>query len=74
MIGWLFKSKSTQHVKSNLMVFLRPTIINTSGLAQGITKKKFDGIWEFDVSDELGMSSEEALSNMFEGLPIIPEK
>ncbi len=70
VIGWLFKSRSTQHVKSNLMVFLRPTIINTSGLSQNVTKKKFDGIWEFSISDEIGISSEEAISNLFDGLPV----
>lgn len=74
VIGWLFKSRSTKQVKSNLMVFLRPTIINTSGLSQNVTKKKFDGIWEFNVSDEIGISSEEAMSNLFNGLPLKQDK
>lgn len=74
VIGWLFKSKSTKQVKSNLMVFLRPTIINTSGLSQNVTKKKFDGIWEFNISDEIGISSEEAMSNLFDGLSVNREK
>lgn len=74
VLGWLFKSRSTEHVKSNLMVFLRPTIVNTSGLSKNVTKKKFDGLWEFDISDQIGISSEEAMSDLFEGQPLKRDK
>lgn len=70
VIGWLFKSKSTQQVKSNLLIFLRPTIVNTSGLAKDVSKKKFEGIWEFNVSDRIGLGEGSEISDLFNGLPL----
>ena len=71
LIGWLFRSKSTSTVKSNLMVFLRPTIVSSSTGARELTQDKFNGIWEFTVSEKLGVDSIDAeINNLFKGLPI----
>ena len=74
LLGWLFKSHSTAQVKSNLMVFLRPTIVNNAGIAKDITRDKFNGIWEFSVSDKLGVEQvDEQMNSMFRGLPVKSE-
>ncbi|WP_156879112.1 type II secretion system secretin GspD [Oceanobacter kriegii] len=70
LIGWLFRSTSSQHTKSNLMVFLRPTIVNTGDVAKQVTDKKFKGIWEFSLSKEIGVDSlDTEMEKMFQGLP-----
>lgn len=70
LLGWLFKSKSVTQVKSNLMVFLRPTIVNNSGVSRDITTEKFNGIWEFTVSDKIGTSNDTTVTDLFKGLPV----
>ncbi len=70
LLGWLFKSKSVTQVKSNLMVFLRPTIVNNSGVSRDVTTEKFNGIWEFTVSDKIGTSNDNTVTDLFKGLPV----
>jgi len=71
ILGWLFKSKSTSHTKNNMMVFLRPTIVDNPGKAKDLTHDKFNGIWEFSVSDKLGAEDvSKRLNLLFEGLPL----
>lgn len=40
-VGQLFRNNSVENTKTNLMVFIKPTIINTFGDAQTITQKKY---------------------------------
>ncbi|KZY95473.1 MULTISPECIES: type II secretion system secretin GspD [Thalassolituus] len=71
LLGWLFRSKSVNQVKSNLMVFLRPTIVGDGGKAKDLTREKFNGIWEFTVSEELGIDEADMqLQRLFKGLPM----
>jgi general secretion pathway protein D len=71
LLGWLFRSTSTQHTKTNLMLFLRPTIVNTSEVSRDLTHDKYNGIWEFSVSDQLGSDHPETrVDAVFKGLPI----
>lgn len=75
LLGWLFKSKSVTQVKSNLMVFLRPTIVNNTGVARKLTEDKYNGIWEFSLSDRLGQEDVDAqLEKLFQGLPVNRDK
>lgn len=70
LLGWLFRSTSKEHIKSNLMVFLRPTIVNSAEVSKDLTHDKFNGIWEFSVSEQLGADSINAqLDKLFRGLP-----
>jgi general secretion pathway protein D len=46
LIGNLFKSKTTSRVKTNLLVFIRPTIISNSEQATALTNVKYSAIWE----------------------------
>ena len=68
-LGWLFRSKGTQHVKRNLMVFLRPTIVLEKQKAVELTNEKFEGIWEFDISGDLSEESVDVRMNrLFQGV------
>jgi general secretion pathway protein D len=51
-LGWFFRSSSTQHIKRNLMIFLRPTIVLEKEKATELTNEKFEGVWEFVLSSE----------------------
>lgn len=71
LLGWLFRSTNTQHTKTNLMLFLRPTIVNTAEVSQSLTHDKYNGIWEFNVSDQLGSDAlDSRVDAVFKGLPI----
>ncbi|MEN9464945.1 MAG: hypothetical protein RL217_1126 [Pseudomonadota bacterium] len=70
LLGWLFKSKSSQQNKSNLMVFLRPTIVNNSGMNIKLAKEKYDGIWEFTLSDKIAVPEDKKVDDLFKGLPV----
>ena len=71
LLGWLFKSKSTQHVKRNLMVFLRPTIVLDKQKATSLTQDKYNGIWEFDLSGDLEVDDVvRRMSRLFKGVQL----
>jgi len=48
-LGALFRSTSTEVRKSNLMIFLRPTILRDKADAQRVTQSKFDELWELNL-------------------------
>jgi general secretion pathway protein D len=73
LLGNLFKSKTSARVKTNLLVFIRPTIISSSEQATTLTNDKYSGIWEL-TSDAKKLSpnktseaSAEALQLIFQG-------
>jgi len=67
-LGWFFKSKSTQHIKRNLMIFLRPTIVLEKQKATELTNEKFEGVWEFVLSDEFANDAIDVRMNrLFKG-------
>jgi general secretion pathway protein D len=71
LLGWLFKSKSTQHVKRNLMVFLRPTIVLDKQKATALTQDKYDGIWEFELSGDLKVDDvDRRMGRLFKGVQL----
>lgn len=43
-IGQLFRSEAKERSKTNLMVFLRPVILNDAGTAQAVTANRYDYI------------------------------
>lgn len=45
-LGWLFRARSTERVKTNLMVFIRPTILRDSVQAGFQTSRKYNYIRE----------------------------
>lgn len=75
LLGWLFRSTSSEQVKSNLMVFLRPTIVNSADVSRGVTYEKYNGLWEFSLSDQLGVDDVDSqLDQLFRGLPVNREE
>jgi general secretion pathway protein D len=69
LLGALFRYKSVQKVKTNLMVFLRPTILRTRSDSLNLTRSKYDFIrGKQQLLNEAGVS---LLSN--ETQPILPE-
>ena len=48
-VGWLFRNESRSNTKTNLLIFLRPTVIRDAAGADSATQRKFDEIWEVDI-------------------------
>ncbi len=59
-LGWLFRSSSESHVKQNLIVFIKTTIILSRADSQEILRQKYDGIYEIDLSEEIGVEGIDA--------------
>lgn len=71
LLGWLFRSKTISHKKSNLMVFLRPSIVKDKASAEDMAHKKFNGIWDFTVSGELLPEDvPRKIDSLYNGVPI----
>lgn len=76
VLGWLFKAKNKKQQKSNLMVFLRPTVIASSQSGRALTQEKYNGIWEFTLSGNTGKNTDaddetnRDVSDLFQGLPV----
>jgi general secretion pathway protein D len=70
LIGNLFKSKTSSRVKTNLLVFIRPTIISSSEQATTLTNKKYSGIWEL-TTDQKKLNSEDANEESAEALQLL---
>lgn len=69
LLGWLFKSKRTEHIKRNLMIFLRPTIVLDKVKANSLTHDKFNGIWSFEMSDDFEVDDTGTkINNLFKGI------
>ena len=45
-LGWLFRARKSEHDKSNLMVFIRPTILHNEADARFKTSEKYSFIQE----------------------------
>lgn len=69
ILGYLFRSESTSVQKTNLMVFIRPTILRDDEHLRGATAIKYDYIREQQLEQR-------ALNRLFtdkEDLPLLPE-
>jgi general secretion pathway protein D len=63
ILGNLFKSRSRTKAKTNLLVFLRPTVIRSKENAGQVTQDKYNQIWEVEIQS----NSDEALDDLFSG-------
>jgi general secretion pathway protein D len=62
----LFRSTSETKVKQNLMVFIKSTIVLNKEDNADISRRKFEGIYEVDLSDKLGINGiDEHLNKLF---------
>jgi len=65
-VGWLFRSKSNENTRRNLLIFLRPTVINTVEGADRETERKYQDIWKVDILIP-GATQPGSPSDMFDG-------
>ena len=70
ILGNLFKSRTTARVKTNLLVFIRPTIISDSEQATILTNEKYSGIWEL-AADKKKLSTEDTNEGRAEALQLL---
>lgn len=54
ILGWLFRSSSEVHVKQNLIVLLKSTVILDKESNKDILRRKYDGIYDVDLSKHIG--------------------
>jgi general secretion pathway protein D len=69
IIGALFRSSSTQKVKTNLMVFLRPLVMRDSRQGLLLTNSKYDYLRELQIQSR----REESYLLPDEPAPLLPE-
>lgn len=60
-LGVFFRSKTNSRVKTNLMIFIRPTIVRTQADADAVTANRWDKIREMQI-DRNGFSSLDGLA------------
>ncbi len=65
-LGFLFRSTSTTIEKQNLLVFLRPTILQSRTAIATATKQKFNTVYEVEIE---GRDPTDVLSDLFNGKP-----
>ncbi|MEM7001627.1 MAG: type II secretion system secretin GspD [Pseudomonadota bacterium] len=63
VLGNLFKSRSKTKAKTNLLVFLRPTVIRDQEEASAVTADKFGSVWEVEIES----TNHEPLDALFSG-------
>lgn len=54
VLGHLFKSRTKNRTKRNLLVFLRPTVIRNKDDANNATTRKYSDIWEVEIETRGG--------------------
>jgi general secretion pathway protein D len=67
-LGWLFRARKSEHDKSNLMVFIRPTILHNEADARFKTGEKYSYIQE--IQRQMAASPVKLLKD--EKQPILP--
>jgi general secretion pathway protein D len=60
-VGRLFRSDSKSRTKRNLLVFLRPTVIRDKEEANKETQRKYEDVWEVEITSESGASQPDQL-------------
>ena len=65
-IGWLFRSETKTNTRRNLLIFLRPTVVNTVEDANQVTERKYQDVWKVDILIP-GAETPGVPSEMFDG-------
>jgi len=71
-IGALFRSRTTDKVKTNLMIFIRPTILRNKVQTALVTNAKYNNIREVQQQGRGGKGGRVAIMP-FENRPLLPE-
>jgi general secretion pathway protein D len=64
ILGHLFKNSSKSNEKQNLMIFLRPTVLDSIEKVKEVTERKYSGVWEVEIE---GTEPRGTLSDLFDG-------
>lgn len=63
-LGFLFRTTNTSVEKQNLLVFLKPTVLDDREAINEVTIRKFDSVYQLEIE---GTDSAEAISELFNG-------
>ncbi|MFP6801812.1 MAG: type II secretion system secretin GspD [Pseudomonadales bacterium] len=63
-IGFLFRSTTTTTQKQNLLVFLRPTVLDSRAAITSATQRKFNNVYEVEIE---GRDPANVISDLFNG-------
>ena len=64
LFGNLFKARGKQQVKTNLLVFLRPTVLRTQDDAEDLSASKYNSIWELEIES----TNHQSFDDLFKGI------
>ena len=64
VLGKLFSSETKSYEKQNLLVFLRPTVLNTRSDIAAVTERKYSKLYEIEIE---GTDSVAEISELFNG-------
>ena len=67
LFGALFRSTSKERTKTNLLVFLRPTILQSTENSTQLSLDRYQQIWELDQGDGTQPASVDSLDGLFNG-------
>ena len=69
-LGFFFRSSSKTNTKTNLLIFLRPTIIRSQDDAHDATERKYRDIWEVEITTPVSGH----IGELFEGQSSSPKE
>ena len=64
-LGKLFSSETKSYEKQNLLVFLRPTVLNTRSDIASVTERKYSRLYEIEIE---GTDPAEEILELFDGI------
>ena len=64
LFGNLFKARGKQQVKTNLLLFLRPTVLRTQDDAEDLSASKYNSIWEVEIES----TNHQSFDDLFKGI------
>ena len=68
LLGRLFRSETTKNAKRHLLVFLRPTVLESDADIEAETNRKYSGIWQIQIdADESAQPPQ--MDDLYEGRP-----
>lgn len=68
LAGRLFRNDSTERVKRNLLVFLRPTILRDRESVAETTRDKYEGVWEVNPENAEDQQAPD-IESLYRGRP-----
>ena len=68
LLGRLFRSETTKNAKRHLLVFLRPTVLESDADIEAETNRKYSGIWQIQIDADEG-AQPPPMDDLYEGRP-----